>query len=60
VDVAVAVSAGFTGAGPAPDGDPAFDPASLLDDDSDPGEPRDFPVDEVAERSFLAQPEPLK
>ncbi len=30
------------------------------EDESEPEELRDFPDDEVAERSFLAQPEPLK
>jgi hypothetical protein len=36
------------------------DEASELAEESAPEELRDLPDDEVAERSFLAQPEPLK
>ena len=43
-----------------PGADPALDPESPLTVDSEPGELRDLAVEEVAERSFLAQPDPLK
>jgi hypothetical protein len=56
----LAVSVDVTFAVSPPEVDSAVVADPLLEEDSEPDAARDLPGAEVAERSFFAQPEPLK